>query len=449
MTTTDNAGTRLWYFSLQPGVSRLNGLTLLYAGLTGIPFLAFINFIQPIILEVALGIPRPEQGALTANLAVAQEIILLMLVGPFGALSDRIGRRLVVTLGYLIVAVGFSIYPWADSALQLTAIRAGYAVGAAAIVGSYSALLADYPQEKSRGKMIAMLGVLNGLGIGLLGFVGGNMPKWLEAEGLEPLVASRAAMALVASASLVSALIMFLGLRGGKESQHRQRQSLLTLLREGLGAARNPRIAVAYASAFAARGDVVVIGTYLSLWITQAGIAQGMTAAEAQGRAGIEFAIVAGAALVAAPLLGILNDRIDRVAALVVGMLFAAIGYLVFGAQGNPLGEMSLYIAVLLGIGQMSSILAGQTLISQEADPRIAGSVIGVFSFFGAIGTLVGGWLGGQLFGLWRPGAPFLLMGGFNTLVCLAALYVLARQRRHASAGAGDLLASAAVNPKD
>ncbi|MDJ0928809.1 MAG: MFS transporter, partial [Gammaproteobacteria bacterium] len=196
-------------------------------------------------------------------------------------------------------------------------------------------------------------------------------------------------------------------------------------------------------------GDVVVIGTYLSLWVTQAGIAQGMTAAEAQGRAGIEFAIVAGAALVAAPLLGILNDRIDRVAALVVGMLFATIGYLVFGAQTNPLGEMSLYLAVLLGVGQMSSILAGQTLISQEADPRIAGSVIGVFSFFGAIGTLVGGWLGGQLFGLWRPGAPFLLMGGFNALVFLAALFVLATQRRRTSAGTGDLLASAAVNRKD
>ncbi|MDJ0928879.1 MAG: MFS transporter, partial [Gammaproteobacteria bacterium] len=266
MTTHDNAGTRLWYFSLQPGVSRLNGLTLLYAALTGIPFLAFINFIQPIILEVALGIPRSEQGALTANLAVAQELILLMLVGPFGALSDRIGRRLVVTLGYLIVAAGFFVYPWADSALQLTAVRAGYAVGAAAIVGSYSALLADYPQEKSRGKMIALLGVLNGLGIGVLGFVGGNVPKWLEAGGLEPLLASRAAMALVAGLCVFSALIMFFGLRGGKESQHRQRQSLLTLLREGLGAARNPRIAVAYASAFAARGDVVVIGTYLSLW---------------------------------------------------------------------------------------------------------------------------------------------------------------------------------------
>jgi predicted MFS family arabinose efflux permease len=50
--------------------------------------------------------------------------------------------------------------------------------------------------------------------------------------------------------------------------------------------------------------------------------------------------------------------------------------------------------------------------------------VIGVFSFFGAIGTLAGSWIGGQLFALWRPGAPFLLMGMFNLLVMIAAIIV-------------------------
>jgi len=92
----------------------------------------------------------------------------------------------------------------------------------------------------------------------------------------------------------------------------------------------------------------------------------------------------------------------------------------------------------------MSSILAGQTLISQEADSPIAGSIIGVFSFFGAVGTLVGGWVGGQLFGLWRPGAPFILMGALNLLVCAAAFAVYLGERRIAREGAGnDLLASA------
>jgi MFS family permease len=316
-------------------------------------------------------------------------------------------------------------------------------------VASYSALLADYPQERSRGKLVALLGVLNGLGIVLLGTIGGNLPKWLTAAGLPELSASRIAMASIAILCVVSALILFVGFRGGRPGTGQQRQPLATLLRTGLAEARNPRIALAYGSAFAARGDVVVIGTYVSLWISQAGIAQGMSATEAQGRAGIEFGIVNMAALLAAPLLGVLNDKIARVRALAIGMGFAAAGYLVFGLQTDPLANFAFFAAVLLGIGQMSSILAGQTLISQEARPEISGSVIGVFSFFGAIGTLVGSWVGGQLFGLWRPGAPFLLMGAFNVLICIAAIIVDARERTRESLTNADLLASTSIAQED
>ena len=190
---TESSGARLGYIRLQPGISRTNGMTLLYAGLTGIPFLAFLNFIQPIILEVILGVPRETQGPVTANLAVLQEIILLLLVGPFGALSDKIGRRPVLALGYIIVGAGFFLYPYSSSTLMLMLVRGGYAVGAAAIVATYSALFADYPQDQSRGKLVALLGVLNGLGIGLLGYLGGNLPRWLTAFGYEPIPASRMA----------------------------------------------------------------------------------------------------------------------------------------------------------------------------------------------------------------------------------------------------------------
>jgi MFS family permease len=438
----------LGFIGLQPGVSRFNGMTLIYVALTGIPFMAFINFIQPIVLEVGLGMPRGNQGAMTANLAVIQELILLALVGPFGALSDRIGRRPVLAVGYLIVAAGFFAYPWATTALALTSIRGFYAIGAAAIVSGYSALLADYPEEKSRGKLIAILGIMNGLGIGLLGFIGGNLPNWLEGSGMDALPASRIALAIVALLCLLSALVAFVGLRDKRPGRVAQRQPLSRLLREGLAAGRNPRVAVAYASAFAARGDVVVVGTYLSLWISQAGIAQGLSPAEAQGRAGLEFAIVAGASLVAAPILGIMNDRINRVAALAIGMLLGTIGYLAFGLQTDPLAQFAIFAALLLGVGQISSILAGQTLISQEADSPIAGSIIGVFSFFGAVGTLIGSWVGGQLFGLWRPGAPFILMGGFNLLICLAAFWVYLGERRQGLDN-DDLLASAGANRED
>jgi len=133
------------------------------------------------------------------------------------------------------------------------------------------------------------------------------------------------------------------------------------------------------------------------------------------------------AALITAPIIGIMNDRINRVTALIIGMGFAAIGYVMFGLQTTPLGSGAMVIAFVLGIGQISAILAGMTLIGQEADPKITGATIGVWNFCGALGTMIGSLLGGLLFDWWRPGAPFLLMGGLNLLVVIAAVYVRLR----------------------
>ena len=60
----------LGYLWLQPGLSKMNGYTLLWACLTGIPFLVVINFIQPYILSAMLNVPQEEQGTISANLAV-------------------------------------------------------------------------------------------------------------------------------------------------------------------------------------------------------------------------------------------------------------------------------------------------------------------------------------------------------------------------------------------
>ena len=129
------------------------------------------------------------------------------------------------------------------------------------------------------------------------------------------------------------------------------------------------------------------------------------------------------AALLASPVIGVLNDRMNRVSALIVGMSLAAVGYIAFGLQENPLAGSGIPLALILGVGQISAILAGTTLIGQEADPHIRGATIGVWNFCGAIGTVVGSLLGGLLFDWWMPGAPFLLMGMLNLGVAAAAIW--------------------------
>ena len=83
----------------------------------------------------------------------------------------------------------------------------------------------------------------------------------------------------------------------------------------------------------------------------------------------------------------------------------------------------------------ITSVIASQTLIGQEADPKITGSTLGAFNFFGGLGTLVATVLGGYLFDMWTAGGPFLMMGIGSTLIFVFAIFVrtrygLAEERR-------------------
>ncbi|MGI9290177.1 MAG: MFS transporter [Gammaproteobacteria bacterium] len=423
----DTRGVKLGYIWLQPGVTRMNGYTLLYVLFISIGLLVFLNFQQPYVLEVMLGIPEEMHGRVVAQMALVHELVLIFLVGPFGALADRMGRRPVLALGYVILAFGYMAYPFATSVEMLTLFRAIFAVGAAAIISTFTTVLTDYPQEESRGKLVALGAILNGLGLVLLSAIGGQAISVITENGYDPVVAGRMAITGVGMLGFISAIIVLWGLRGDKLQLHHEQIPFMQLMREGFSAGRNPRIALAYAGAFIARGDVVVIGMYLSLWAQRIGSEMNLTPGEAQAQAGIMLAIVSGSPILVAPLFGILNDKLDRVTGLIIAMGLAVVGYIGFGSLADPISGLAIPVGIVLGCGQVASIIAGQTLIGQEADPRIAGSTLGAFNAFGAIGTLVGSVVGGYLFDLWTFGGPFLMMGMASGVVMIAAIGVRLR----------------------
>ena len=96
---------------LAPGYTRWNAQTYLFAAFITIGMLAFISFIQPYLLNANLKVPADEQGRALGLLGFANEIVSLLLVAPFGALSDKIGRRPVYAIGFVWLAAGFFLYP--------------------------------------------------------------------------------------------------------------------------------------------------------------------------------------------------------------------------------------------------------------------------------------------------------------------------------------------------
>ena len=94
--------------------------------------------------------------------------------------------------------------------------------------------------------------------------------------------------------------------------------------------------------------------------------------------------------------------------------------------------------AAFMGMGEMSGVLASQSLVGQVAGERGRGAVIGVYSMFGAVGILLATFVGGLLFDAWRPSAPYLLVGIADACLAAVALgvYVATRKQREAERSA-------------
>jgi len=329
----------------------------------------------------------------------------------------------------VFLAIGYTIYPTATSVAQLTVYRLIFAVGAACISAMLATVLSDYPQEPSRGKLVASSFFLNGLGMVILVGLFGGMLGWFQDAGAGPIQAGQYAMWCVAALCAIAALVAAKGLQPSTARVEKKGPFLESLV-AGLSQARNPRLALAYAAGMISRGDMSVISTFFTLWLTQVGRSRGMDTADALAM-GIRFFIVLQtSALLWPPVVSFFIDRLDRALALALGMCLAAAGYLTVGFIPDPLGPMMYPAAVLMGIGEMSGILTAQSLVGQEAPAKNRGAVIGAFSFFGALGILTTVLIGGYLFDNWRPSAPFIYMGFVNCLlIVMATVTFLLRPR--------------------
>jgi len=416
---------RLGPIWLTSGVTRRHVLTYLYASFFTIGMVSFMSFMQPYVLNENLNIPTSQQGGATGLLSFSYELVMLLLLAPLGALADKIGRRPIYVLGFLWVGTAMAIFPMAQNLTQLVLGRMLFAVGAAAITGMMATVLADYPREKSRGLMVAMSGVANGLGAVTLIIMLSRLPVIFVDMGYTTLTAGRFTYWVATCLCIITAVIVGRGLKPGKPGRQQEHESLRELLREGVRAARrNPRIAVACLNAFIARGDLIVVSTFFSLWANQAGLAEGLSLEEAIRKAAMFLIIVQTTTLFWAPVWGIVLDRLDRLTAVAIAMGLAAAGYLWAGFSPSPIVVAFIPAAVLLGIGEFSAIMSGAALIGQEAPQDIRGSVLGLFNVCGSIGILCVTVIGGLVFDAWMPGGPFVVAGCINLVIFVIATVV-------------------------
>ena len=418
-------GSSRYKVDLVEGVTRVNFLSICYAALTTIGLLTFISYATTYVVVENLNYQRDQIGTIVGDLQVVAEIVLLLVFLPVGLIADKIGRRQVYAFGMATMALSYFLYPLATGIQELTMYRVVYAIGMGAATGMLGTVTADYPQNHTRGKMIAVTGIMNALGVIFVSLVFARLPKTFADAGYDEVTAGMYAMWIVAGMCLITATVVGFGLKKGTPTEEQKKIPYREQIRSGLAEGKNPRILLAYFAAFVARSDLVILGTFVVLWGVASGVDAGLETSEATRKARLLFVTSTTSALIASPFIGYLMDKGDRIISVSICMAIAAVGYCSMFFIDNVLDPKYLPLFALLGWGQQCAFFAATTLLGQEAPKMKRGAIVGVFNLAGAIGILISSGIGGRMFDAIGPSAPFILIGVCNIFVSMFAIYVL------------------------
>jgi len=344
----------------------------------------------PFLVGLAIGI----YGLLQATLQI-----------PFGMLSDRIGRKRVITLGLVLLGVGSVIAAMADS---IWAVILGRALqGAGAIAAALMALAADLTRDEQRTKVMAMLGASIGFSFVLALILGPLLIGWYSIDVLFWLTAVSAAVAI----GLLHVAV---------PDPPRSRYSADT----GANLRTMRRL---FAHRMLLRLDASIF--LLHLLITATFFAVPLALRDAGVASGSQWSIYLPAVLLSiaimVPLIVLAERRAMRGALLVsVGGLLATQVLLGASVAGLiPMGPLWLFAAITLFFGFLNALEALlPSLVSRLAPAAAKGSAMGIYSSSQFLGAFVGGAGAGWLYGAIGPAGLYVTLGA----LCAVWLAVLA-----------------------
>jgi len=420
MTDTTIETTGKWGpISLLPGVGKGNMSIYVLGFVFTMLFSTFIPQVQPFVLTEILRIPPEQQGALSGYLGFAATLVSMIMPSIWGTLSDKTGRRLVYAIGFLLSALGIAMTPLAGTIAALYLFRMIFAAGSNASNTMSNALLADYIDNKDRGKAIGVTAASGGIGALLTVFLFLRLPDIFQTSGLTPQMAGRYTYWIVAVLGIVAMALVSFGLLGRSQKQAEEKRSITQIARDAFQAARqDPGISLAYGVNFVASGAVSVVGTFFTLWLVTYGTTRaGLTSAESLARAGMIMGISQMMGLIAAPIFGILADKAGRVKAVIIATGLTAVVFSITLMIRDPLNWVMILLGLFIGFVQTSGLITGGALIAQQAPESIRGSVMGFYGFCGAMGIMLVSVAGGWLFDNWLYQGPFVLIASLCALV--------------------------------
>jgi len=343
-------------------------------------------------------------------LAMAHAVGMVLFEWFWGALSDRMDRRVFVVVSMLGTSVIFPLYTLRGLIPYFFVLQ--FLIGALAVIlGPVSrALVSDNSPPGSLGMSMSLWEVVMTLGHMIGAVVGSYVAQVRSFEQV---------FYLSSALSIIGGFAVLITLRRGVERRPRGVGDELSI-RKGLRSLiSRPSIRFFFCIALTSFMARSVLWAFLPLYASEV---VGMTTVEV----GMVFAVMSLTQLVAAPIFGRLSYRFGRRRLVIAGFSFTSLMLFLFSFVATPLQLFAAVIGVSVCLSVNPLLLA---MLFEATPSRLRGMSMGVYGTFEDMGLMMGPPLYSLIWSVYSPGLAFL-SGAAIQSVSLVLILMFRVERR-------------------
>lgn len=307
---------------------------------------------------------------------------------PYGMLSDRVGRKRMITIGLLIFALGSVVAALSGSIYGVIAGR--ILQGAGAVGSTLLALNADLTKPENRTKAMAMIGIIIGLSFALAVVLGPVLNAWIGVSGIFWFTAVLALLGIAVLYGIVPKPIT--------TRSHRDTQAVPALFKRVL---RDGQLLRLDFGIFALH--TMLTASFLAL----PGVLDKSAGLDVHDQWMLYLPVLVVSVILMLPLI-IIGEAKRKMKPVFLGAIVVlGLSQLALWAWHSDLVEFAVLLTLFFAaFNLMEASLP--SLISKAAPADAKGTAMGVYSSSQFFGIFVGGTLGGWIFGIGGAGGVFL-----------------------------------------
>jgi len=315
---------------------------------------------------------------------------------PYGMLSDRVGRKRMITIGLLIFALGSVVAALSGSIYGVIIGR--ILQGAGAVGSTLLALNADLTSPENRTKAMAMIGIIIGVSFALAMVLGPVLNAWIGVSGIFWFTALLALSGIVVLHTIVPQPVDI--------RSHRDTQAVPKLFKRVL---RDGQLLRLDFGIFALH--LILTASFLAL----PGVLHSAAGLKVHDQWMLYLPVLVVSVIIMIPLIIIGEARHKMKPVFLVAIVVLGLSQLGLWAWHSDLADFAVLLTLFFAaFNLMEASLP--SLISKAAPADAKGTAMGVYSSSQFFGIFVGGTLGGWVLGAGGAGAVFL----FAAAVALA-----------------------------